>query len=105
MRFPRLHLQLLPAVVLPLLLAACTTTNAGLRPMQHGLAAAVRPPTPGERARIVVAVNETWKYESEPTRVFARTSSASAFRAPTPGFQAPSSSSEMPAAGDGARPQ
>ena len=66
MRFPRLHLQLLPAVVLPLLLAACTTTNAGLRPMQHGLAAAVRPPTPGERARIVVAVNETWKYESEP---------------------------------------
>jgi hypothetical protein len=42
--------------VLALGLGACGSTTAS----------PVRPPTPVERARIVLAVDETWEYESEP---------------------------------------
>jgi hypothetical protein len=45
--------RLLPLAILPLFLIACS----------H--AARVRQPTPHERARIVAAVAETWKYESD----------------------------------------
>lgn len=49
-------------VAVGLLVAGCGGTRQSAKPEQD----AARPPTPGERARIVFAVTDTWTYESEP---------------------------------------